>query len=214
MLDRTKMQKQRKRKINGELTEFFDFNLDIKARRLYLGSTTFNSEGNGMGVDEAMAEYAIKGLEMLGTASKTLPIRLLLNTNGGDVLQGFAIYDAIRACPAPVHIEVFGAAMSMGAYILQAGDQRLMHPNATIMIHDGSPPNEGNTLRASENWGDFWRANRKEWYGLLAERTNKGRQYWERSHNHDTIYTAKEALKVGLIDEILWPSKQLPKRKA
>lgn len=182
---------------------WFDYSLDVDARKIYLGNVTVDSAGTEMGVDSAMAERVIKGLHILQKKGDE-PIQMLMNNPGGNVMDGYAIFDAIASSEAPVDITVYGQASSIGSIILQAGRLRLLQPNTIMMIHEGySKDVERLTMRSYENWGEWSRGDRKKMYELFATRSGKPVEYWKEVCSHDTIFTAQKAVKVGLADKVL-----------
>mgnify|MGYP003321978625 CR=1 FL=1 len=133
------------------LDKWFDNNVDLSNRFIYMGSTHKTDEGES-GVDNFMAESFIKGIHILSTRSSE-PITILMNNPGGEWYHGMAIYDAIRTSTCYCTIKVYGHAMSMGSLILQAADHRVMMPNSRFMIHYGESGNM-NHSKVIEKWGD------------------------------------------------------------
>lgn len=121
------------------IDKFYDYDIEVDSRLLYMGSVYSDDDGES-GVDTLMAERVIKGLTLLESAAPdgSKPITIIMNNPGGDWYHGMAIYDAIKTCANEVTIKTFGHGMSMGAVILQAADERLVAPNAKIMIHYGT----------------------------------------------------------------------------
>lgn len=199
-------------KKNGNISYLFEHNINLLKRTLYLGSVNVSVKGAESGIDASTTERFLKGIDFLVGDSKRSnePIRVVLNTVGGDIMHGWAIYDAIRAAQCQVNIEVYGQAMSMGVVILQAGDKRLIHPHATIMIHDGTTSDRNIPLRACFNWADYLKQDLEERFKVFGERTLKEADFW-RQLSHDTPYTAQQAYELGLVDEIIRPNKELPK---
>ncbi|KPJ97100.1 MAG: hypothetical protein AMJ55_00345 [Gammaproteobacteria bacterium SG8_15] len=178
-----------------DIDRFYDFNIHVPTRTLFMGTET----------DEIMAESVIKGLAMLSTNDQ--PIKILMNNLGGDEYHCLAIYDAIASCKAHVTIVAYGHAMSAGSWILQSADDRVLSPNATVMIHYG-------------NWGyedhvKYFRVLNKEMERLntIMEET-----YLERIRAvnpkfsarrlkkmlEDEVYlSAQDAVELGLADRIL-----------
>lgn len=115
---------------------WFDHNVDLESRTIYMGSISSDYENNESGVDHLMAEYIIKGIHLLEERSEE-EILILMNNPGGDWYHGLAIYDAIKYSSCHCRIKVYGHAMSMGSLILQAADSRIMMPNSKFMIHYG-----------------------------------------------------------------------------
>jgi|SRR3989344_4961028 len=190
------------------IKDWFERGILLGSRRIYLGSVVSEKEEKDNGIDFQCAELLIKGLELMQGSRKK--INLILNTIGGDWFHAMAIYDAIRASKAPVDIEVYGQAMSMGAVILQAGRNRIMHPNAVLMIHDGYSGVSDRPIQTGKNWADFDEITRNDLYKILSQRTGKTPVFWRRKCSHDTIYTAKGAVECGLADRVAIPSRALP----
>jgi ATP-dependent Clp protease, protease subunit len=178
--------------MSPNLELFLEHSIDPKNRLLYWGNEEIEAEST---------ERLIKGIYILNDLGSK-PIRLLLNSPGGDMYQGWAAYDAINESKAPVNIEVYGHAMSMAAIILQSGNKRLIHPRGVIMIHDGVQEMDGE-VRSTESWSDWGKKERKRIYSLFAEKTKKDFFYWENKFAKDTIFNAEQALEVGLVDKII-----------
>lgn len=123
--------------IARDLDKWFDLNVDLDFRTIYMGSVSYDRDDAETGVDHVMAEYLIKGMHTLESKSNK-PITILMNNPGGDWYHGMAIYDAIKCSPCECTIRVYGHAMSMGSIILQAADHRVMMPSSRFMIHYGT----------------------------------------------------------------------------
>lgn len=188
---------------------FYEYDLHLESRTIYVGSVFTQDEDSGgeSGVDSELAQRVIKALHILSQDNKT-PIRLILNNPGGYIEQGMAIYDAIRACEATVTIEVFGQAMSMGSIILQAGNKRLLHPNAVVMVHDGTAGYSG-IAKSFEAWAEYSKVSREQAYKIYAKRSRKPASYWRTKCASDFIMTAEQAVKEGLADGIIYTTKKL-----
>jgi len=113
-----------------------------------------------------------------------------------------AIYDAIKACPCHVTIEVMGQAMSMGSIILQAADERILHPNSCVMVHDGYDSMHSTHPKIFEAWAKQSEKLRKKMYEIYAERSGKDSKYWEKKCAFDFILDAKQAVSEGLADSV------------
>lgn len=197
--------KKRKRfpsmKYDDFLERWFKNSVDIKSRTVFLSSETYNEEGDGVGVNSAMAEFFLKNLHVLNSYS-TKPITVVMNNPGGSIVDGWAIFDGILRSPSPVDINVYGHAMSMGAVILQAGRERAISPNSYVMVHDGFM-SMFSEAKSFESWGEWSKKDRERTYRIFAERTNKPLKYWREKFAKDYIIDAKGALKEGLVDRIL-----------
>ena len=151
-------------------------------------------------VEEAATDFIrhFRTLEHLGPEA----ITVFLNSSGGSVVDGFAVFDVMSLSKAHVTIQVFGEAASMAAVILQAADSRQMAPNASLMLHDGYAAGEA-VARDFERHASDLRKCRERRYRIFAERSGKSVDYFRRRMAHDWFLTAREALKEGLIDQII-----------
>ena len=131
-------------------------------------------------------------------------ISLYINSPGGDVYAGLAVYDTMRFIRPDVRTICFGMAMSMGAVLLAAGapGKRMALPNAKIMIHQGSAGFQGQAtdieIRAREILALQVRMDE-----ILAEHTGQTVAQIHADTNRDNFMTADEARGYGLIDEVV-----------
>ena len=178
------------------LDRLFDYGFHIETRTIYLG----DSEDYQVGAE--MSKNLIKSF-LAFNLTPDKPVKIYLNTVGGDTAHGWAIYDIIKSSPCHVTIEVIGQAMSMGAIILQAADERVMHKNSVIMLHDPSSTFDDAKSRDLEAWTEFGKkVERPKMYDILSERTGKPAHFWEKRMVNDYILTAEEAIEEGLADKI------------
>ena len=195
-----------KRITKDDTDRFHDYSLYIPHRTIYLGSEEYNIEHGEAGVDGAIAERVIKNIHILDSMSSD-PITILLNNIGGDEYHCAAILDAIITSKSHVTIKVFGHAMSAGSMILQAGDERIMAPNATQMIHYGTWAIDGHA-KTTQKWAeegkrlDIWMEN------LYLTRIRQKHPNYPISKlramlDHDTFLTAQQSVELGLADKIL-----------
>lgn len=180
----------------------------IPTRTIYLSSTGYASdEESDPGVDHILASKFIKNLHILESQSHET-ILIYLNTPGGDEFQGLAIYDAIRSCKSHITIQVVGEACSMGSYILQAADERVMSRNSVFMIHQGSDNGFGlDSKRSARNWSDFNLKYNASMDQILLERIREKhpdfkKKRFDEMMQFDTILTAEETINLGLADRI------------
>lgn len=180
------------------IDRFFDYDFHIDSRTVYIGGE----------IDSVTAERVIKGLHILKMKESEGDITVLLNSEGGNWYDGLAIYDMIKSLDKNhVTIEVLGHAFSMASVILQAGDERIIHPNASIMVHDGQDGFDGKP-KDNEAWAKHGRMERDRMYKIFASRTKyQTPKHWEKLCSHDTIFTADRALEIGLVDGI-WKAEE------
>lgn len=158
-------------------------------------------------LDKALAIRTIKALRTLDSINQDKPITVLINCNGGDVVQGLAVYDTIMQCTSPVHTEVVGVAYSMAAWVLQAGDVRRMHRHSSLMIHGGETMVSG-SKKSMDNWARFYQELDAVCEDILLNRIREKKPRFTRARlqkllEADTLLWSPQALELGLVDEII-----------
>lgn len=165
-------------------------------------------------VDEKMSEKVIDKLRELNKKDPTREIEIRLNSGGGSVNQGFAMYDVMRSISNDIRTVCEGRARSMAAVLLMAGGtpgKRMAYEHCEIMMHETNAT-FFEKVRVSEltiEYADSKRANEK-FMEIMHQHTGLSMRDLRAMLIKD-IYTinTKEALKLGIIDEII-PSKPLP----
>jgi ATP-dependent Clp endopeptidase proteolytic subunit ClpP len=195
-------------KDNEDIEMFFQYGIDIPSRTIYIGSES-DAEGAESGVNYEMAEKAIKGLVVLDRIHTGEPINVIMNNTGGCEYHGMAIFDRMKACVSPIVIDVYGHAMSMGAYMLQAGDTRRMAQHSRIMIHHGTANTHESqhskdsyrVVEEAKKWDKIFRSLMLE---KILESNSEMREYdYDQKMNFDWFINPEEALQLNLIDEII-----------
>lgn len=155
-------------------------------------------------VTDATASLVVAQLLYLEGQDSEKDISLYINSPGGSVTAGFAIYDTMQYIKPDVSTICMGLGASMGAFLLSSGakGKRYALPNAEIMIHQPSGGAQGkatdiqivaeNILKTKQN------LNR-----ILAENTGKSIEQIAKDTESDNFMTAQEALDYGLIDKVL-----------
>lgn len=128
-------------------------------------------------------------------------IELHLNSPGGEVFDGVAIYTALKNHPAQVHVIVDSLAASIASVIAMAGDKVTMARNATMMIHDGHGLCVGNAKDMADMVALLDRTS-DNIASVYAERAGGSAETWRGRMRAETWYTAEEAVQAGLADEI------------
>lgn len=180
--------------------------VDLEARRMELRGE----------VNEMMASIIIRGLLKMSAMSNE-PIEIYLSTFGGDAYEGFAIYDAIRACECDVNIIASGKIMSAGFLIFLAGDNRIASEHTTFMMHSTYYDSEG-TVRNHEVAVNEGRRINNTFLDIAATRTKRNRRWWYRSIlNQDKFFNVVEATELGILTvknkPKLIPVKKVVKKK-
>lgn len=190
------------RNIGENAEQFHDHGLYLNTRTIVIDG---DDDQDNFEITMQSARRDIKNLHVLDNLGQG-DITVVLNCVGGDVLAGMTIYDAIRACKNKVII-VAHLAMSMGSIILQAGDERILHPNATVMIHAGEVVYT-NHPKSVDNWRKYDKLLDKRHEDIYLEKIKMKKPRFTREQlqkmlEHDTILTAKEAVDLGLADKVL-----------
>lgn len=171
-----------------------------------MGSHYSDSEDES-GVDSVMAERVIKNLHVLDKVVHTDGITIKMNNIGGDIYHGLAIYDAIITCQNKVRIITYGHAMSMGSLILQAADERVLSPNARMMLHYGQggiSDHLKNVYRHTEELKRLDKIINSIYLSKIKEtKTRFTMKNLEDKMNFDWFLSPEEALEYGLCDRIL-----------
>lgn len=158
----------------------------------------------GEGIDSAVANTVIAQLLFLEKQDPKAPITMYVNSPGGHVTAGLAIYDTMQYVKCPVITVAMGLAASMGSIILAGGEKgkRYALPHAEIMIHQPLGGAEGQATdimlaaKHIEKTGNIL-------YGILAKHTGQKIEKVKDDCDRDNFMSAEEALKYGLIDKII-----------
>ena len=157
-------------------------------------------------VNNATASLVIAQMLFLESEDPDKEIFFYINSPGGSISDGLAIFDTMNYIKCPVSTMCIGMAASMGAFLLAAGEKgkRYATPNAEIMIHQPliSGGLSGQTTEI-KIYSDHMVKTRERLNKILSERTGKPLEQIEKDTERDNFMTAEEALKYGLIDEIL-----------
>ena len=161
----------------------------------------------GEEVSDVSANLIIAQMLFLEAQDPGKDIQLYINSPGGSVSAGFAIYDTMQYIKCDVSTICIGLAASFGAFLLAGGTKgkRLALPNAEIMIHQ--PAIHGNGIQGQATdikiTSDHIQKNKKRLNTILAENTGKSIEEVAIATERDNYMTAKEAMDFGLIDKIL-----------
>ncbi|KAB2686752.1 ATP-dependent Clp protease proteolytic subunit [Brucella tritici] len=155
-------------------------------------------------VNDTVSALICAQLLFLEAENSKQPINLYINSPGGVVTSGLAIYDTMRYVRAPVHTLCMGTARSMGSFLLMAGEpgHRTALPNANLLVHQ---PSGGFQGQASDIFIHAEEAQRTKrlMTRLYAEHCGRTYEEVERALDRDNFMTAEAGLEWGLIDRIL-----------
>jgi ATP-dependent Clp protease protease subunit len=144
-------------------------------------------------------------------------IHIYINSPGGSVTAGLAIYDTMQFVTCDVNTYCMGMAASMGAFLLCAGTKgkRFALPNSDIMIHQVSGGAHGTASDVERSVEFMYKLNRRL-TRIIAENTGKTEEQVKKDADRDYYMTAEEAREYGLVDEVVKYRKELknPPEKA
>ena len=158
----------------------------------------------GAEVDDQVANRLCAQLLLLSAEDPRSDISLYINSPGGSVSAGLAIYDTMRLIPNDVSTLAMGLAGSMGQFLLSAGTagKRFSLPHAQILMHQGSA-GFGGTAADVEIYAEQLERVASTMLRLIAEHTGQQLETVERDSRRDRWFTAEEARAYGLIDHVL-----------
>ena len=160
----------------------------------------------GSAIDDSTANVVVAQLLFLERENPDADISLYINSPGGSVTAGMAIYDTMNYVRCPVRTVCVGLAASMGAFLLMAGEKgkRMALPNSEVMIHQpsGGAQGQATDVRIQAEW---LLKTKQKMNRLMSEMTGKPIEQLELDVERDHFMSAQEALEYGIIDEIFQP---------
>lgn len=156
-------------------------------------------------VDDSIANQIVAAMLYLDSEDPGKPISLYINSPGGSVTAGMAIYDTMQHIKSEVVTICVGLAASMGAFLLASGTKgkRIALPHARIMIHQPL----GGTGRAQATDIEIEAKEilriRQQLNGILADRTGQSLEKIQKDTDRDYFMSAQEAKEYGLIDKVI-----------
>ncbi|ADV05009.1 ATP-dependent Clp protease proteolytic subunit [Staphylococcus pseudintermedius HKU10-03] len=162
----------------------------------------------GSAIDDNVANSIVSQLLFLQAQDAEKDIYLYINSPGGSVTAGFAIYDTIQHIKPDVQTICIGMAASMGSFLLAAGakGKRFALPNAEVMIHQPLGGAQGQATEIEIAAKHILRT-RERLNKILSELTGQPIEKIEKDTDRDNFLTAQEAKEYGLIDEVMEPEK-------
>jgi ATP-dependent Clp protease, protease subunit len=170
------------------------YSLLLKERIIILGTP----------INDQVANVVVAQLLYLAREDPSKPIRLYINSPGGQVYAGLAIYDTIQQIDAPVSTVAVGFAASFGTVLLTAGTKGMRYalPNATIHMHQPLGGAQGQASDIAIQAKEILRL-RASLNGILSHHTGQPVERIERDTDRDIFMTAEDAKEYGLVDEVL-----------
>jgi ATP-dependent Clp protease protease subunit len=171
---------------------YIDAAVDLEKRRIIL-DCEINKESVGV---------IIRAIQVMNDIGNNR-IKLIINSEGGDIIDGLALIDAIQTSEAPIDTLVMGEVCSMAFIIFLAGDRRYATERASFLHHQGVLNTQGRTEDVKKNIQEIDRLD-NICDELLADKTNKNKRWWkDKIKEGDFLFDVETALKVGVITDII-----------
>jgi ATP-dependent Clp protease protease subunit len=182
-------------KFEGDRLMWDIYSRQLKDRIVWLGTE----------VDDYVANAIVAQLLYLDTMDHTKDIQLYVNSPGGVVSSGLAIYDTMNYIACDISTICIGTAASMGAFLLSAGTKgkRYILPNAEVLIHQPSGGTHGQASDINIHAEHIIKLKNKL-NSLMAQHTGQSIEQIELDTDRDKILSAEEAVEYGLVDSILY----------
>ena len=158
----------------------------------------------GTPIDDMVANVTVAQLLFLQSEDATKDINMYINSPGGSIYAGLAIYDTMQWLKPDVSTVCMGMAMSMGAVLLTAGQKgkRFCLPNSTVLIHQPLRGAEGQAADIEITAREILRL-RRNIYEILAKHTGQTTERIMQDSDRNYYLSAEQAVEYGLVDEVL-----------
>ena len=163
----------------------------------------------GTPIDDMVANLIVAQMLLLDSENSEKDIMLYINSPGGSVTAGFAIYDTMQHIRADVSTICLGQAASMGAFLLSSGTKgkRLALPHSRVLIHQPLGGAQGQATDIEIQAAEIIRI-KKSLNEILAQNTGQSIKKIEKDTDRDYIMTPEEALEYGMIDKVVTVNNQ------
>ena len=158
----------------------------------------------GEEISSGSAASIISQLLYLEADDPKAPITIYINSPGGSISDGLAIYDIMNNIRCPISTVCVGMAASMGAFLLSSGTRGMRYclPNSTVMVHQPLGGVQGQATEI-EIVAKRITALRKKMYEIMSKNSNVDYETMAKACERDNYLTPKEALEMGLVDKII-----------
>ncbi|MBQ2983728.1 MAG: ATP-dependent Clp endopeptidase proteolytic subunit ClpP [Candidatus Gastranaerophilales bacterium] len=158
----------------------------------------------GTPIDDMVANLIVAQMLLLDSENSEKDIMLYINSPGGSVTAGFAIYDTMQHIRADVSTICLGQAASMGAFLLSSGakGKRLALPHSRVLIHQPLGGAQGQATDIEIQANEIIRI-KKSLNSILSSNTGQPLKKIEKDTDRDYIMTAQEAVEYGMIDKVI-----------
>jgi ATP-dependent Clp protease, protease subunit len=163
----------------------------------------------GTPIDDMVANSVVGQLLYLQSEDATKDIQMYINSPGGSIYAGLAVYDTMQYIRPDVSTVCMGMAMSMGAVLLASGakDKRYTLPNSTMLIHQPLGGAEGQAADIEITAREILRL-RRSLYEILSHHTGQTIERIQQDSDRNYYLTAQQAVEYGLVDDVLTTGKE------
>lgn len=186
-------------KENYDFTDIVDLD-NALSRRLHLGDIDTDVAD---AVDNYIRFFNRIDDEEEIPIDKREPIKIYINSGGGDLMGTLTIIDAIKASATPVYTINIGCAYSGGFFIFIAGYKRFAYPNSTFLFHEGSTGSFGDAHKFN-NWADFYKKVLLKLKTIVLDYTDITEEEYNAHIKDDWWFLAEDALQCKICDEIIY----------
>lgn len=191
-----------------ELTDLLSYGVDLKNRKIYFGSFVDPMSSEDFSdFTIGSVEVAIRAMHRMANEGPGKPIEIHMNSYGGDPHAMLRLHDEILASPCQVKFYGGGAIMSAATWIMAVCDERYLHLNTTVMVHDGSDGWEGKHTDGQIMAAEMRRL-QDLLYDIYTANSHMPKEFWQDVCQRDLYLTADETVKLGLADKIIEPRKR------
>lgn len=172
--------------------------LHLTKRRIFLTGS----------IDDDLANDVIQELLWLDSESQD-PIDIYINSPGGSVTSGLAIYDILQMIESPVNMICCGLAASMASILFASGEKghRFIYPHSRVMVHEAYiAGGVGGSAMSIQNTAEEMLKTQKIVYGILSQHTGKSVDEIAKALSYDHFMNAEESIEFGICDEIITPA--------
>ena len=185
-----------------ELEEIFTYGMDRRARRIYFGLHPVEEDEAAGDVGWASVEQAIRNMHLLVRDSATKPIELHAYSWGGDVYAMLRMIDEIEACPCQIKFFGGGRIASAMTWIMAVCDERNLHKNTQVMLHDGSDGMDGKHTDVQID-ARHGRDIQDRLDQIFVDNSIMPLDFWQDILQRDLFVSAEECIELGLADKII-----------
>ena len=181
----------------GKATELVDV---VKNRTVVIGDI---DEDTGDIIDNIVRFWNTYDKENNIPVESRIPIKICINSNGGDFISTLTAMDAIENSITPVWTINVGKAYSGGLFLLLAGHKRFAYKRASFLFHEGSCGGVGGDANKFQNYADFYKDLRGIMKDIMLTKTSLSEEEYFVHSKDDWWFFSKEALEKGIIDKII-----------